>query len=85
MTEEHNLLQRDIVVFEAHPDDAGRRPRYVAFLSDGAGFLPILFRANERHDAWQAADDWRVDEVEKAERERALKERRAAERAGGRR
>ena len=73
MTDLHPLLAREIVVFMAPLPPGDPRPRFCAFISDGAGFLPILFRAHDKAAALAAAEAWRVEEVEKEARREAAR------------
>lgn len=80
---DHPLISREIVAFMAPlpPDDP--RPRFCAFIADGRGFLPMVFRGATKAAAVDAAETWRRAEVKK-ERARAQRAAQMSERACGR-
>lgn len=84
--EDHPLLSREIVAFMAALPPGDPRPRFCARISNGAGFLPIIFDGHSKAAVIEAAERWRREEVEKetrrkeanAARVEAAKARRAA-------
>lgn len=70
---DHPLMQREIVVFMAPLPPGDPKPRFAAFLANGAGFLPIVFRGHSKAAVIEAAEQWRVEEIEREVKREAAK------------
>ena len=63
---DHPLMRREIVTYMTAVPPGSRRPKWLAFLSDGDGaYLPVYFKGAERAEVIAKAEAWRLEQARK--------------------